>query len=125
MSNPNNIYLIIFIIMIFAISIFYNIQHFNKNNIEPLDFFTCTLNLDNINPYFADNYMKFNDQHVSCGVCTNSTLKVNVTKCPLDENGSPLSSCKQKATLSSSLGNPVTFDRIITPESVSNFFCIT
>lgn len=107
---------------------YYNNQYFDnyKNkNIEPFDYFTCTLNLDNVIPNFADNYMKFDNQHVSCGVCKNATLKVNINKCPVDEYGSPISYCKQTSSLTSSLGNPLTFPLDVTPQNVSSFFCIS
>ena len=109
-------------IIIFILLIMYYAK--NKNTIDTFDFFNCTLNLENINPQFANNYLKYNNKSVTCGPCANATLKVNVNTCPLDDNGIPLTSCKQKATVTSSYGNPIIFKYDITPFNVSKFFCI-
>lgn len=88
------------------------------------DYFDCYLRLTDINPQFVNQYMKFDNQHVSNGRCKDATLHVEVEPCPLDDNGLPLSSCRQNATLTSSKGNPLTFPYDITPLNVSNYFGI-
>lgn len=88
------------------------------------DYFDCYLRLTDISPQFVNQYMKFDNQHVSNGRCKDATLHVEVEPCPLDDNGIPLSSCRQNATLTSSKGNPLTFPYDITPLNVSNYFGI-
>jgi len=113
------IYIIIIILIIILVSIYYII-----NKKEPFDFFTCTMTLNNIDPKFKDNYLKFNNRHVSCGPCKDATLKVNINTCPVDENGSTLPYCKQTGSITSSFGNPIVFTYDVTPDSLGNFFCI-
>jgi hypothetical protein len=97
----------------------------NKNiKNEPFDFFTCTMNIDNIDPKFKDNYLKYDNQHVSCGPCKDATLKININTCPVDEYGSTLPNCQQKGSITSSFGNPIIFTYDVTPENMSKFFCI-
>jgi hypothetical protein len=91
------------------------------------DLLTCTMTLDNINPMFHNTYMLFNNQKVLCGPCNKGVLNMVVNSCGLDEDGSALDSCSkkgQKAEITSSLGNPITFVGNVTPENLSNFFCI-
>ena len=57
MSKTINITLIIICIIIFIVSMVYN--NFYFKNQEPFnDFFTCTLQLDNIDPKFKDEGIK-------------------------------------------------------------------
>ena len=119
--NKNHYFMLLFIIIFILLIMYYSN---NKNTTDPFDFFTCTLNLENINPQFKDNYLKYNNKHVSCGPCTDATLKVNVNTCPLDENGIPLTTCKQNAKIVSSFGNPILFTHDIVPQSIGKFFCI-
>jgi len=122
MSKTINITLIIICIIIFIVSMVYN--NFYFKNQEPFnDFFTCTLQLDNIDPKFKDEYTQYNNKSVSCGVCKRATLNVVVNTCPVDANGTPIPPCYQKATLTSSFGNPISFDTTVTPQNISNFFC--
>lgn len=122
MSKNINIALILICIIIFIVSILYNHYYFKKK--EPFnDFFTCTLQLDNIDPKFKDEYMQYNNKSVSCGVCKRATLNVNVNTCPIDNNGSPKTPCYQKATLTNSFGTPISLDTTVTPQTISNFFC--
>ena len=118
-----NYSLILLVCMIlFIVSILYNYYYFK--NKEPFDdFFTCTLQLDNIEPMFKDEYLQYNNKSVSCGVCKRAKLNVNVNTCPVDANGTPIPPCIQKATLTSSFGNPISFDDTVTPQNISNFFC--
>ena len=115
------IYLIIIflIVIITLVSIYYI-----KNKKEPFDFFTCTMTLNNIDPKFKNNYLKFDNQHVSCGPCKDATLKLNINTCPVDENGSTISNCKQSGSIKSSFGNPIVFTYDVTPDNMGNFFCI-
>lgn len=91
---------------------------------EPFDYFTCTMNLRDIDPKFANNYMKFDGKSVKCGPCEGATLKMNITNCHTDEKGNVSINCKPNALINSSQGNPIIFPSIITPNNLSNFFCI-
>jgi hypothetical protein len=123
MKNNYLIYSIIFIICFtILIIVMYNMNKNIKN--EPFDFFTCTMNIDNIDPKFKDNYLKYDNQHVSCGPCKDATLKININTCPVDEYGSTLPNCQQKGSITSSFGNPIIFTYDVTPENMSKFFCI-
>ena len=121
MKKNINFTLIIICFIIFIISILYNYYYF-KNKESFNDFFTCTLELDNIDPKFKDEYMQYNNQSVSNGVCKRATLNVKVNTCPVDSTGTPISYCNQKATLTNSFGTPISFDSKVTPQNVSNFF---
>ena len=117
---------IIFIILIF-ISLIIVYYFSNKKELFD-DLLTCTMTLDNINPMFKNTYMFFNNQKVLCGPCKKGVLNMVVNNCDVDEDGSPIDSCLkkgQKAAITSSLGNPITFVGNVTPENLSNFFCIT
>jgi hypothetical protein len=120
--NKNHSIIILFIV-IFILFISYYINYKYTIKKEPF-YFTCTMTLDNVSPQMVNNYLKFNNQQISCSDCTNGTLKMVVNPCPQDENGVPDSSCKQKATIETSSGNPVVFTYDITPKNISRFFCI-
>ena len=92
--------------------------------LEPFDYYTCTMKLDNVDAKLIDNYMKFDNQHIACGPCKNATLKIETTSCPVDSNGSSLSTCKPSYTITSSLGNSVNYPFDITPQILSKFYCI-
>ena len=66
--------------------------------------------------------MKYDGDKVPWGDCRRATLNVIVNTCPIDENGSPLPNCIQKATLTSSFGNPLTFSKTVTPKNFQDFF---
>ena len=117
------IYLIIVIIILVLLYYIKNNKN-NKNNKEPFDFFTCTMTLNNIDPKFKDNFLKFDNKHVSCGLCKDATLKLNINTCPVDENGSTISNCKQTGSIVSSFGNPIVFTYDVTTDNMSKFFCI-
>ena len=105
--------------------IFLEKENINENVNENFnDYFDCYLKLTDISPQFVNQYMKFDNQHVSNGRCKDATLHVIIEPCPLEDNGIPLSSCRQNATLTSSKGNPLTFPYDITPLNVSNYFGI-
>jgi hypothetical protein len=91
---------------------------------EPFDYFTCTMNLSDIDPKFSNNYMKFDGKSVKCGPCEGATLKINISNCHTDKKGNLSINCKPNALINSSQGNPIIFPSIITPNNLSNFFCI-
>ena len=124
MKKNINITLIVLCIIIFILSIFYNNYYFTNKEQFDSSFFTCTLQLDNIDPKLKDEYMQYNTQIGTCGICSRAKLNVIVNTCPVDENGTPDIYCIQKATLTSSFGNPISFDNIVTPKNVKNFFCL-
>lgn len=135
-----SITVIIYYILSFAFKNSYNNvkEHFIKNTvpsttqaptttkpyINPLDYFTCTMNLTNIAPNYVNNYMTYDSKSVSCGPCKGATLKMNITTCPVDANGNASSSCKPTALITSSLGNPILFPFEINSKNLTNFFCI-
>jgi hypothetical protein len=120
MINKKN-FIIIFII-IFIITLIY--IYYIKIKKEPFNSFTCTMKLNNIDPKFKDNYLKFDNQHVKCGPCANSKLKLDINTCSVDDNGSTLFPCTPSGSIISSYGNPITFTYDITTENLKNFFCI-
>jgi hypothetical protein len=122
MLKQNKHILIIFIIIV-LILIIYNV-FYNYIKIENFDFFNCTMTLNNITPNFKNNYMQYDNQHVSCGPCKNATLNIIVNTVDVDEYGSPVKSLPQSGTIESSLGNPIVYKSDITPSNISNFFCI-
>ena len=113
------IFSVFYILFIAALCYYYYL----KKTEQFKDFFTCTLQLDNIDHRFIDEYKQYDNKSVGCGICKRATLKVNVTPCPKDAYGSPLTSCIQKATLTSSFGNPIEYTKDITPKNISDFFC--
>jgi len=100
----------------------FNREQFNREQFN--DYFDCYLKLVDINPQFVNQYMKFDDKHVSTGRCTDARLHVTVEPCATDSNGIPSSSCMETATLSSSKGNPLEFPYIVSPENMTKFFGI-
>ena len=116
------------IFIIFIITCLILVYYIRKQKERFDDMFTCTMTLDNINPMFKNTYMLFDNKHISCGVCKNAKLNMVVNSCEVDEDGSPIASCiskGQKGTIASSLGNPITFTSDVSPDNISNFFCIT
>jgi hypothetical protein len=122
----NFLLVISIVIVLYVLIKLFNKIFFEKENVNENfnDYFDCYLKLTDISPQFVNQYMKFDNQHVSNGRCKDATLHVVVETCPLDDNGIPLSSCRQTATLTSSKGNPLTFPYDITPLNVSNYFGI-
>lgn len=115
--------IIIALITVIAVIILW-FKLYKKSSEAFNDYFDCYLKLTDINPHYVKTYMKFDNQHIANGYCTNATLHVSVNPCPTDNNGAPLSSCNQTATLTSSKGNPLEFPLNITPSNVSKFFGI-
>ena len=91
---------------------------------EPFDYFTCTMNLRDIDPKFAHNYMKYDGKSVKCGPCEGATLTMNISNCNTDANGNLATNCNPNALITSSQGNPIVFPYSISPNSLNNFFCI-
>jgi hypothetical protein len=91
----------------------------------------CTLTLNNINPMFVKNYKQYDNSKINCfnkltsGFCVNSTLKVIVNPAPTDENGIPLQSEKQNATIINSNGTTNSGIPDIEPWGLPNYFCIS
>lgn len=99
-----------------------NIISETKENYYDYDYFDCYLKLSDINPQFVNAYMKYNDRHVSNGVCTNARLHITVEPCPTDINGIPSNNCRESAVLTSSKGNPIEFPYSISPMNVGKYF---
>ena len=45
---------------------------------KPLDIFTCTMNLNNTDPKYLNNYMMFDGKTITSGPCRYGTLKMNM-----------------------------------------------
>lgn len=119
-----------------TLSITYLIYYKSKNTFknssntvkEPFDFFSCTMNLNDIDPKFANNYKNYDGKSVKCGPCEGATLHINISTCPTDINGNLSTSCIPNASIISSYGNPITFKSgintsQITPYALDKFFC--
>ena len=135
MLNKKKIVIIIFIICILCtLSITYLIYYKSsftlknsQNSLkEPFDYFTCTMNLRDIDPKFANNYMKYDGKSVKCGPCEGATLNMNITNCETDANGNLSTNCRPNTSsnITSSQGNPIVFPYNISPNNLNNFFCI-
>ena len=88
------------------------------------DYFDCYLKLTDINPQFVNAYMKYDNKHVSNGICENARLHVVVEPCPTDSNGIPSDKCRETAVLKSSKGNPVEFPYSLSPMNAGKYFGI-
>lgn len=119
----NIIFNIIIITILFILSYLIYIQYTKtKPSLEPSldkfkDTFTCTMNLENINPKFADEFMKYDGRHVACGPCQNATLKINVNTST--DNSNPI----QTAQITSSNGVPIIFPFRVNIDNIKTFFC--
>lgn len=91
---------------------------------ENFNYFTCSMTLNDVNPKFKEDYLKYHNRTAKCGDCENALVKLNVNTCPVDEYGSPSPYCKPSGFIESSLGNPITFKYDISPQNMKKFFCI-
>jgi hypothetical protein len=125
-NNNNNIFIFVkYLLILILLILLILFSYLTLKKIEPFDFFTCTMTLNNVNPKFKDEYLKkFNNKHVSCGPCKNATLNLEVNTCPVDEYGSPSLKCNLEGFIKSSFGNPILFKYDISSENMSRFFCI-
>jgi dolichyl-phosphate-mannose--protein O-mannosyl transferase len=96
----------------------------NKKDKFMNDYFDCYLKLTDINPQFVNAYMKYDNKHVSNGICENARLHVVVEPCPTDSNGIPSDKCRETVVLKSSKGNPVEFPYSLSPMNVGKYFGI-
>lgn len=96
----------------------------NKKDKFMNDYFDCYLKLTDINPQFVNAYMKYDNKHVSNGICENARLHVVVEPCPTDSNGIPSDKCRETVVLKSSKGNPVEFPYSLNPMNVGKYFGI-
>jgi hypothetical protein len=97
---------------------------FNNKKDSFMNYFDCYLKLIDINPLFVNAYMKYDNKHVSSGVCENARLHVLVEPCPTDINGIPSDKCVETAILKSSKGNPISFPYSISPMNIGKYFGI-
>ena len=102
---------------------YFNTESYIDNPYNP-DEYTCTVNLNNIDPKFKDNYMKFDKKRVPDGKCKGAIINMNINTCPTDDNGSPISNCRQSISIvSSKTTTPVTYNlSIITTDNLKQFF---
>ena len=104
--------------------IIYLILFLIKNVKENFNYFTCSMTLNDINPKFKEDYLKFHNRTARCGDCENALIKLNVNTCPVDEYGSPSPYCEPSVFIESSLGNPITFKYDISPQTMKKFLCV-
>ena len=105
----------------------YSLEPFNASNIS----YKCTMNLTDIDPRFVGEYMKYDGRKVNCGPCSGAILNVNIQTCPLDANGSPLTSCNQYANINcvrtdvNNISYPikVTYPGMVNKSTINTFFC--
>ena len=95
-----------------------------QNPIESFrDWFTCTLNLQGIDPKMVDEYMKYDNQHIKQGRCKNAKLRINIAStCPTTANGGTSSNCMQTASINSSQGDMIEFPLYVKLENIIKFF---
>lgn len=98
----------------------------NSSNklIEPFDYFTCTMNLNDIEQKFVKNYMNFDSKSVKCGPCEGATLKININPCTKTNDTTLDSICAPNGSITSSQGNPIKFPYNISPNNLTKFFCV-
>ncbi len=104
--------------------IIYLILFLIKNVKENFNYFTCSMTLNDVNPKFKEDYLKFHNRTAKCGDCENALIKLNVNTCPVDEYGSPSPYCNPSSFIESSLGNPITFKYDISPQTMKKFLCV-
>lgn len=124
-SVNSNFLLISLFVVVLLVSIY--IIFAGKNNKKDKfmnDYFDCYLKLTDINPQFVNAYMKYDNKHVSNGICENARLHVVVEPCPTDTNGIPSDKCRETVVLKSSKGNPVEFPYSLSPMNVGKYFGI-
>jgi len=90
---------------------------------EPFDFFTCTINLKDIDQKYVDNYMQFDGKSGKCGPCDGATLKMNIETCHTDANGKPSYACNPSASITSSISNNINFPYPLSASYLNYFFC--
>ena len=92
----------------------------------------CTVQLTNINPMFAKNYMQYDGKPIKCfnklsskAFCVGGTLKMDVQSVGVDANGVPLAG-KQTAVITNSNGSTPPDNALIpiTPWEFPSFFCL-
>lgn len=95
-----------------------------KNPIELFrDWFTCTLNLEGVEPQMVDEYMKYDNQHIKQGRCKNAKLRINISStCPTTANGGTSSYCMQTASINSSQGDMIEFPLYPKLQNIIKFF---
>ena len=81
------------------------------------------MDLKDIDPRFLDEYKQFDGRHVACGPCKNATLKMNISTCKTNSNGSPSPNCKEDGTITSSNGKTVIYPNNVSTENIKTFFC--
>jgi len=119
----NKKYIILFFSIIMLICIVIYVLKTPKDGFMN-NYFDCYLKLTDINPQVINAYMKYDDKHVSSGVCENARLHVVVEPCPTDSNGIPSDKCRETVVLTSSKGNPVEFPYSLSPMNVGKYFGI-
>jgi len=135
--KTSNLLLLLIILLIILIIIFIYLEIYKKkssnqspfqtpfqNPIESFrDWFTCTLNLQGIDPKMVDEYMKYDNQHIKQGRCKNAKLRINISStCPTTANGGTSSYCMQTASINSSQGDMIEFPLYVKLENIIKFF---
>lgn len=102
---------------------YFNRESYIDSSYKP-DEYICTVILNNIDPKFKDNYMKFDKKRVPDGKCKGAMLNMDISTCPTDNNGSPMPNCKQTISIvSSKTTTPVIYNlNIITTDNLKQFF---
>ena len=90
---------------------------------------TCTVNLYDIDPKTVNEYMKYNGLIGKSGDCEDSTINMNISTCPTNENVSPSPDCSPTINIVKTINlnnitntqNPI-FPKILNPLNIQNYF---
>ena len=128
----NFILLLVLVYFIYQQSIQYNKKGILDTFGEPSLTKTCTMNIKDIDPRYIDQYNRYNDQIAKCGDCEGAQIKMNITTCVVDKNGSPNPLCSPNVNINkvTNLNGIVSNKTIVYPTkidipgNVKRFFCI-
>ena len=87
-------------------------------------FFTCYVNMSDIDPLIIPTYMELDNKISKCGPCENALVRVQIDPCPTDINGIVNSKCSSQIRIYSSQDMPIQFKKYINPSNVKDFFCL-
>ena len=133
--NKKQLYTIINFILLIVLAYFiyyqynkpHNLDNFDNSNFSKI----CTMNLRDIDHRAINEYTNFDGRKATCGKCEGATIKMNISTCATDENGSPLPNCVTNANVDkvTTINNVVYNDNVVYPSKVNvnnikTFFCL-
>jgi hypothetical protein len=99
-------------------------EYYENMNMKKRPFFTCYVNLSDIDPKMVSTYMNIDNKIAKCGPCENALVRMQVEPCPTDNNGIVNTKCSSQIQIYSSQDMPIGFKKYINPSNISNFFCL-